>query len=48
MGVAPVCGLAPMLDEAEQAFQAVLQQYTLKDVLDARSRRKYREFLPPA
>ena len=37
-----------MLDEAEQAFQDVLEKYTLADVLNERNRRKYHQLLLPA
>lgn len=44
--IAPVCGLAPILDEAEQAFQAVLGEYTLADVLNVRGKTRYAKLLP--
>lgn len=31
--ISPVCGLKPMFEEALQAFLAVLDRYTLKDVM---------------
>ena len=43
--IAPVCGLAPILDEAERAFQAVLAGYTLADILRSRSQARYRRLL---
>ncbi|TDR82057.1 RrF2 family transcriptional regulator [Paludibacterium purpuratum] len=35
--IAPVCQLKPMLQEAEEAFYAVLDRYTLADMLGNRS-----------
>lgn len=31
--ISPVCGLKPMFEEALQAFLAVLDKYTLKDII---------------
>jgi Rrf2 family nitric oxide-sensitive transcriptional repressor len=41
--IAPACGLAPALDEALQAFLAVLDRYTLADL--TRERRRLRELI---
>ena len=35
--VEPVCGLKPILHEAQQAFFSVLDRYTLRDVITDRS-----------
>ena len=43
--IAPVCGLAPILSEAEEAFQKVLARYTLADVLEVRGKSRYRKLL---
>ena len=45
--IAPVCGLAPILGKAEKAFQDVLFQHTLADVLNVRGRAKYKSLLKP-
>lgn len=45
--ISPVCGLANILDEAEQAFQGVLASYTLADVLNVRGRSQYKKLLGP-
>ena len=45
--ISPVCGLAPILGKAEKAFQEVLFQHTLADVLDVRGKSKYRTLLEP-
>ena len=36
--VEPVCGLKPILHEAQQGFFAILDRYTLRDVISDRSR----------
>jgi Rrf2 family nitric oxide-sensitive transcriptional repressor len=41
--IAPACSLAPALDEALQAFLAVLDKYTLADL--TRERRRLRELV---
>ncbi len=41
--IAPACGLAPALDEALQAFLAVLDRYTLADL--TRERRRLRDLI---
>ena len=43
--ISPICGLAPILGEAESAFQAVLEKYTLEDVLSVRGKSRYRALL---
>lgn len=43
--IVPVCGLAPILGEAEQAFQDVLKSYTLEDILNVRGKQRYRKLL---
>ena len=45
--IAPVCGLAPILGKAEKAFQDVLFQHTLADVLNVRGRSRYGKLLNP-
>ena len=49
--IAPVCGLAPELDEALGAFHAALDRYTLADVIAGRKealRAHYLQGAPPA
>ena len=43
--IAPVCGLTPILVEAEQAFQTVLARYSLADILTRRKQGRYRKLL---
>ena len=43
--IAPVCGLGPILSEAGAAFQAVLDEYTLADILNVRGKSRYRKLL---
>jgi len=39
--ILPVCGLKPVLDEALQAFLASLDRYTLADLIEDRSRKRF-------
>ncbi len=43
--IVQVCGLAPILGEAEEAFQEVLARYTLADILEVRGKGRYRKLL---
>ena len=43
--IVPVCGLAPILGEAELAFRKVLARYTLADVLNVRGKNRYLKLL---
>ncbi|MCP3916012.1 MAG: Rrf2 family transcriptional regulator [bacterium] len=43
--IAPVCGLGGILGEAEEAFQSVLDGYTLADILGAPGRGRYKKLL---
>jgi DNA-binding IscR family transcriptional regulator len=42
---APVCGLGPILMEAERAFREVLSKYTLADILNVRGKGRYKQLL---